>query len=628
MFIPPPLPPPLPMWHPPAPFPEPPQVIVVDLYDYTAFQTFYPQPTSPVTSHIEAPEAFIPLNPTPEPTMQRAAASVELEKERRDGSFRGWVKGLRKKWKERMVRMKVRLRGLDSAGDLKKGEEGGRFAIAEETDNNGHGGLETIRELRTPTPVQEMTTLNIVKHISQKDAEKNPEEEEELERKESKRSEALPWSNVDSEKLDKEDQDSREDENLQPITNGGTNPSRRVSEKSERNSWFKSIDSRNSSTRSSKFSMLSNYWPFKKRNRNNVRLSASSWIPSHSSVPFTPELVRTLSQNSHYQHHDLSTSIPALGTSQGSESPTPQSSWFSKFHSHNAPSKIIIPSSTPTHAQHRESHTGLSPTLPNVSPTLSMLSSRRSSISSLSLDLGNSSRQRSPSPPPMDSPDPYSTPPPTTETTIPGGGLSYQHFSQSQAEIKRHQQQQLQQQQSKKKKNNTPSTNSLKSFASTFGTEDSNDGYRYRVLTAHVPGSSDELVLNVKDLVCVYLIFEDAWAFGMNVTTDRYGIFPLKCIRKARNEFQRKVSDSASGYSFNSQMATMLRPQSRSDSKSFTPTPQFLSSLGIQLVPPSPTSVKSPKGAEVGSLYSRVSDGGRGGIMVEGGVRVLDEEEE
>ncbi|KAJ3206163.1 hypothetical protein HDU67_008353, partial [Dinochytrium kinnereticum] len=84
-------------------------------------------------------------------------------------------------------------------------------------------------------------------------------------------------------------------------------------------------------------------------------------------------------------------------------------------------------------------------------------------------------------------------------------------------------------------KNRAPSTvasTSNQSSHSSFGTRDSQGGFVYRVLSMFRPGLPDEIELERGDLVSVYSIFEDSWAYGLNVTSGKMGMFPLNAVRR------------------------------------------------------------------------------------------------
>ncbi|KAI8997165.1 hypothetical protein BDB01DRAFT_770071 [Pilobolus umbonatus] len=47
---------------------------------------------------------------------------------------------------------------------------------------------------------------------------------------------------------------------------------------------------------------------------------------------------------------------------------------------------------------------------------------------------------------------------------------------------------------------------------------------------------ADELVLNVGDIICLFVHYDDGWAFGLNATTGKKGAFPSICILPAPEE--------------------------------------------------------------------------------------------
>ncbi|KAI8335244.1 hypothetical protein EDC96DRAFT_524940 [Choanephora cucurbitarum] len=56
------------------------------------------------------------------------------------------------------------------------------------------------------------------------------------------------------------------------------------------------------------------------------------------------------------------------------------------------------------------------------------------------------------------------------------------------------------------------------------------------VIHPYPPQMADELALNVGDIICLALHFDDGWALGYNVTTGLKGAFPLVCITPASEE--------------------------------------------------------------------------------------------
>lgn len=56
------------------------------------------------------------------------------------------------------------------------------------------------------------------------------------------------------------------------------------------------------------------------------------------------------------------------------------------------------------------------------------------------------------------------------------------------------------------------------------------------VIHPYPPQMEDELGLNIGDIVCVAVQFDDGWALGFNVTTGLKGAFPMVCISPAPKE--------------------------------------------------------------------------------------------
>lgn len=56
------------------------------------------------------------------------------------------------------------------------------------------------------------------------------------------------------------------------------------------------------------------------------------------------------------------------------------------------------------------------------------------------------------------------------------------------------------------------------------------DKKSYKVQQPHTPANDDELELAAGQTVKVLEQFEDGWAFGLNVTSDETGVFPLVCL--------------------------------------------------------------------------------------------------
>ncbi|KAJ3293630.1 hypothetical protein HDU76_007022 [Blyttiomyces sp. JEL0837] len=71
--------------------------------------------------------------------------------------------------------------------------------------------------------------------------------------------------------------------------------------------------------------------------------------------------------------------------------------------------------------------------------------------------------------------------------------------------------------------------------ANVFGTPDPEFGFRYEVLTPHIPDRGDEIELRAGQDACVFFVFEDSWALGRNLSTGMEGVFPLDCLRETFN---------------------------------------------------------------------------------------------
>ncbi|KAJ1549308.1 hypothetical protein HK405_005839 [Cladochytrium tenue] len=68
---------------------------------------------------------------------------------------------------------------------------------------------------------------------------------------------------------------------------------------------------------------------------------------------------------------------------------------------------------------------------------------------------------------------------------------------------------------------------------------------RLRAVTyAYEPVQVDEIALGVGDVVRVHTAYDDGWAAGMNVTTGRFGTFPLACLDEPEEEDAGAVSVS------------------------------------------------------------------------------------
>jgi hypothetical protein len=58
----------------------------------------------------------------------------------------------------------------------------------------------------------------------------------------------------------------------------------------------------------------------------------------------------------------------------------------------------------------------------------------------------------------------------------------------------------------------------------------SQDSIFWEVNQAHTPKLEDEIELKVGDMVVVKEVFDDGWASGLNLTTEKAGSFPLNCL--------------------------------------------------------------------------------------------------
>jgi hypothetical protein len=52
----------------------------------------------------------------------------------------------------------------------------------------------------------------------------------------------------------------------------------------------------------------------------------------------------------------------------------------------------------------------------------------------------------------------------------------------------------------------------------------------FKVIQKHTPGYIDEIQLSLGDVVIVKEQFDDGWGFGLNITTESQGSFPLICL--------------------------------------------------------------------------------------------------
>lgn len=56
------------------------------------------------------------------------------------------------------------------------------------------------------------------------------------------------------------------------------------------------------------------------------------------------------------------------------------------------------------------------------------------------------------------------------------------------------------------------------------------------VVHPYPPQLTDELALNIGDIICLAVQFDDGWALGFNVTSGLKGAFPVVCITPAPKE--------------------------------------------------------------------------------------------
>ena len=60
-----------------------------------------------------------------------------------------------------------------------------------------------------------------------------------------------------------------------------------------------------------------------------------------------------------------------------------------------------------------------------------------------------------------------------------------------------------------------------------------------KVIEEYFPALIDEVQLNMGDLILVKAKFEDGWGFGVNITTESEGSFPLNCLGSIQQDFQK-----------------------------------------------------------------------------------------
>ncbi|KAI8905863.1 hypothetical protein EDD86DRAFT_210989 [Gorgonomyces haynaldii] len=52
-----------------------------------------------------------------------------------------------------------------------------------------------------------------------------------------------------------------------------------------------------------------------------------------------------------------------------------------------------------------------------------------------------------------------------------------------------------------------------------------------QAVMAHVPKLKDEIKININDQLSIIHTFHDGWAFGLNITTGKRGVFPMMCYQ-------------------------------------------------------------------------------------------------
>jgi hypothetical protein len=62
----------------------------------------------------------------------------------------------------------------------------------------------------------------------------------------------------------------------------------------------------------------------------------------------------------------------------------------------------------------------------------------------------------------------------------------------------------------------------------------------FKVVQAYFPHLIDEIQLNMGDIVIVKAKFDDGWGFGLNITTESEGSFPLNCLSDIKSNSSRK----------------------------------------------------------------------------------------
>ncbi|KAJ3108315.1 hypothetical protein HDU97_001440 [Phlyctochytrium planicorne] len=147
---------------------------------------------------------------------------------------------------------------------------------------------------------------------------------------------------------------------------------------------------------------------------------------------------------------------------------------------------------------------------------------------------------------------------------------------------------------------------------SSFGTRDSQGGYVYRVLGGYKPRRPDEIAVSRGDLLSVYTIFEDSWAYGLNVTTGKTGVFPLNSVRRPHRRSRNNGHIHSGAFSFQeSHSASSIRSGSiRSTGTSFLYPTSDAGSIhsAATIMRAQPRSISlgfvPPKNGDAGSILS------------------------
>ncbi|KAI8846957.1 hypothetical protein BC829DRAFT_397524 [Chytridium lagenaria] len=167
----------------------------------------------------------------------------------------------------------------------------------------------------------------------------------------------------------------------------------------------------------------------------------------------------------------------------------------------------------------------------------------------------------------------------------------------------------------------TPGRSSILSSQSSFGTRDSQGGFVYKVLSGFRPTLPDEMELGRGELISVYAIFEDSWAYGLNVTTGKTGVFPLNSIRRRPNRsnttLKQQHNADTSSNSITGKRGNANRPPSISSSSvaypaSITSNRETLPMATLLRSQPRSVSLgfKPPSTKERKSVYSMMASAG------------------